>query len=190
MSSSDGFCSNIAFAPGELGQIYTGPVPTAHHPHHHPALAISATNSTQPSPIPTPTAATAPALTRLPSIAAAPSPSPTRHGRVQSPTRSNSTSSVATQSSYAQGQGQPGILNAPTPIIGNVPSVAAASSSFPSLTTGTPPMTPSSFVSAPSSMCGSVLGKRDASESEQEDNKNMAKKRRIAPTLVSDPAAP
>merc|ERR1712000_744772 len=32
MSSSDGFCSTLSFAPGELGQVYTGQVPTHQQP--------------------------------------------------------------------------------------------------------------------------------------------------------------
>jgi len=49
----------------------------------------------------------------------------------------------------------------------------------------TPPQTPmSGTVSAPSSVNGSVLGKRDTSESEKEDKQGAQKKRRIAPTLV------
>jgi len=42
----------------------------------------------------------------------------------------------------------------------------------------------SGTVSAPSSVNGSVLGKRDTSESEKEDKQGAQKKRRIAPTLV------
>ena len=84
------------------------------------------------------------------------------------------------------------ITNNPTPTLGHVPLVTATNSALPvgipPMTT--PPQTPMSSYgghrSASNSISGSVLGKRDggaASESEKEDVKT--KKRRIAPTLVS-----
>ena len=186
MSSSDGFCSSISFTPGELGQLYNGPVPTA----HHPSLAISTTNSAQPSPMPTPTAPTAPSMSKQPSSSIVPSPSPVSVARPPSPTRSNSTSSIATQSSHMQGP----ITSNPTPTLGNVPSVAATNSISTGFRLTTPPLTPmSGGVSAASSVSGSVLGKRDpgaASESEREDYTGVQKKRRIAPTLVSSTEGP
>ncbi|MCJ1471971.1 hypothetical protein MMC13_000615 [Lambiella insularis] len=186
MSSSDGFCSSISFAPGELGQIFTGPVPTAHHP-HHASLAISVSSSAQPSPVPTPTTASAPVLSKPASglgVAAASAAAV----RPNSPSRSNSASSIATQSSFVQTSA--GIIASnPTPILSNVPSVAAANSAVPTLPLSTPPMTPMSTVSAASSVNGSTLGKRDTgglSESDLEEYKNPAKKqRRVAPTPVS-----
>ncbi|KAF6234732.1 hypothetical protein HO173_006952 [Letharia columbiana] len=169
MSSSDGFCSNLTFNPGELGQIYSGHVPTA----HHPSPAISTMSTAQPSP----TTASAPPFDKqstpvlAPSASPAPLPPP-------SPTRSNSTSSIATQSSQ--------MVNNPTPTLGSVPSVAATNPSFNGLPWTTPPQTPMSGVtSRPSSVSGSVLGKRDTSESEKEEAA-IPKKRRIAPTLVRD----
>ncbi|MCJ1293979.1 hypothetical protein MMC34_005536 [Xylographa carneopallida] len=185
MSSSDGFCSSISFAPGELGQMYTGPAPTAHHP-HHPSLAISVSNSAQPSPVPTPTNASTPALTKTAaglSVSASSLPA----ARPTSPSRSNSTSSIATQSSFAQTPAGL-IASNPTPTLGNVPSVAAANSTVPMLPLSTPPMTPMSTASAASSVSGSMLGKRDTggmSESDLEETKNPTKKRRIAPTPVT-----
>ena len=185
MSSSDGFCSSIAFAPGELGQVYTGPVPTAHHP-HHPSLAISVSNSAQPSPVPTPTAASTPSVTKIPGASVVPAP-PIPAGRPTSPTRSNSASSIATQSSFMQTA--TGIIATnPTPTLGTVPSVAAANPSTGGLPLSTPPMTPMATISTASSVNGSSLGKRDTgglSESDLEENQNPAKKRRIAPTPVS-----
>lgn len=181
MSSSDGFCSNLTFSPGELGQVYTGHVPTA----AHPSPAISTASSAQPTPIPTPTAVSAPASFErqttpilAPSASPAPFPPP-------SPTRSNSTSSIATQSSQ--------MINNPTPTLGSVPSVAATNAAFSHLPWTTPPQTPMSGMasSRPSSVTGSVLGKRDTSESEKEEATTVPKKRRIAPTLVrnEDPPA-
>ena len=189
MSSSDGYCSSIAFAPGELGQVYSGQAPTAHHPN----LSISISGSSQPSPVPTPTAASAASPVKPhPSSILAPSPSSAAAARPVSPSRSNSNSSIATQSSFMQTPA--GIIASnPTPTIGNVPSVAATNSAPAGLPLCTPPMTPMSTVSAPSSVSGSLLGKRDiggTSESEMEDNKSVLKKRRIAPTLVKEDDLP
>ena len=175
MSSSDGFCSNLTFNPGELGQVYSGHVLGA----HHSSPAVSTMSTAQPSP----TTASAPSFDKqstpvlAPSASPAPLPPP-------SPTRSNSASSIATQSSQ--------IVNNPTPTLGSVPSVAATNTSFSGLPWTTPPQTPmSGVVSRPSSVSGSVLGKRDTSESEKEEAA-IPKKRRIAPTLVGneDPTVP
>ncbi|KAI9891760.1 MAG: hypothetical protein M1814_002510 [Vezdaea aestivalis] len=187
MSSSDGFCSSLTFSPGELGQIYTGTTPSMYQ-----TTVLTALNSAQSTPAPTPTSATAPPLHgRNLSSGVPPSPShPVPAVRPSSPTRSNSTSSVATQSSHAQTPGH--IISNPTPTLGNVPSLGAASSG---LVTGipitTPPQTPASAASSVSG--ASVLGKRDASSitapaAKESDPANPAskerKKRRVAPTLV------
>ncbi|KAL9127604.1 MAG: hypothetical protein Q9217_003562 [Psora testacea] len=172
MSSSDGFCSNLSFSPGELGQVYSGHVPTLHHP--SPAPMYTAAPG-PPTPIPTPTATSVPPPfekqpTTVPVQSTAPPPPP-------SPTRSNSLSSITTESS------QP-VNSNPTPIMGSVPSLAATNPSFNGLSLTTPPQTPmSGMISRPSSVSGSVLGKRDTSESEKEESQ-VPKKRRLAPTLV------
>ncbi|KAJ1327577.1 chromatin assembly factor 1 subunit B [Microdochium nivale] len=165
ISSSDGFCSTLSFTPGELGQVYTGelasakaktPVPTAatmfappspRPTHHHRNSATSFT---------------------------APSPPASTTGRPASPTRSNSTSSVATQSTPLPG---------PTLISGAVPSIAAThSGQVTGVPLTTPPETPVSSVSV-------VAGvKREASESEKEELTDaQPKKRRVVPTPVTDP---
>ena len=175
MSSSDGFCSNLTFNPGELGQVYSGHVLGA----HHSSPAISTMSTAQPSP----TTVSAPFFDKLSTPVLAPSASPVPLPP-PSPTRSNSASSIATQSSQ--------IVNNPTPTLGSVPSVAATNPSFSGLPWTTPPQTPmSGVVSRPSSVSGSVLGKRDTSESEKEEAA-VPKKRRIAPTLVrnEDPTGP
>ncbi|RMD43932.1 hypothetical protein DV735_g1214, partial [Chaetothyriales sp. CBS 134920] len=186
MSSSDGFCSVLAFAPGELGQVYTGPHPT----HTNPVVctSISLPTSQSGTPSQTPTAAVSPSLTKpSPVPPSHPSPAPTFSIRPGSPARSNSQSSIATMTSISQ-------ANAPTPTLGHVPLATAMNSgplvAVPPMTT--PPQTPASthggLHSATSSISGSILGKRDASESEGEGSK--IKKRRIAPTLVSQDLAP
>ena len=172
MSSSDGFCSNLAFSPGELGQVYCGHVPNLLHPYPAP---ISTTTPAQLTPIPTPTATSAP-----PSFEKQPTPTSIHSSAPPpppSPTRSNSISSSATESS------QP-IISNPTPIMGSVPSLAATNPSTNGLPWTTPPQTPmSGVISRPSSVSGSALGKRDTSESEKEDSQ-VSKKRRVAPTLI------
>ncbi|KAI9769166.1 MAG: hypothetical protein M1839_003801 [Geoglossum umbratile] len=183
MSSSDGFCSAVTFAPGELGQVYTGHIPNA----HHPTILNTASSSAQSTPTPTPTSSTAPALNKVPASAAS--------ARPPSPTRTSSASSIANQLSLGV-QPQPSnvtITSNPTPTLGSVPSVTATNSgTFTSIPMTTPPQTPLSgnSISAASSVSGaSVLGKRDttASESEKEDKLEQAptKKRRVAPTLVT-----
>lgn len=183
MSSSDGFCSSLSFSAGELGQIYTGHVPNAHHPSPAP---ISTASSAQATPVPTPTAASAPPpFERQPTPVLAPTASPAPLPP-PSPTRSNSTSSIATQSSQM-------VNSNPTPTLGSVPSVAASNPSFSGLPWTTPPQTPMSGMisSRPSSVSGSVLGKRDTSESEKDEDTAVPKKRRVAPTLIrsEDPPA-
>ncbi|MCJ1306475.1 hypothetical protein MMC25_000118 [Agyrium rufum] len=180
MSSSDGFCSAVAFTPGELGQIYTGPAASSQHPN----LAISISSSPHPSPLPTPTTSVAPSASspakHLTSLQG-PAPSPSgNNSRPFSPTRSNSASSVTTQSSQI-----PLISNNPTPFVGNVPSVAATNSAPAGLPIYTPPMTPMSSANATAAL---PAGKRDfgaASESDASDSGGAQKRRRIAPTLVS-----
>ncbi|EHK40458.1 hypothetical protein TRIATDRAFT_253063 [Trichoderma atroviride IMI 206040] len=84
---------------------------------------------------------------------------------------SNSTSSVATQS---------GVVSNPPLISGSVPSITAANSGR---VTGVPLTTPPE---TPKVVPGPSTGvKRDADEAEKEDTKEP-KKRRIAPTLVSN----
>ena len=184
MTSLDGFCSNVLFNPGELGQIYSGHVPTL----HHPLPAISTASSSQPTPTQTPTTGAAPLFEKqAPSLVVAfNSPAPSTYP--SSPTRSNSASSSVAPSSQSQNPSHVVISN-PTPTVGNVPSVAAPGTSFGGLPWTTPPQTPmAGLTSTSSSVGGVILGKRDTSESEKEDSSQQIKKRRIAPTLVSEPS--
>ncbi|KAI4156016.1 MAG: hypothetical protein LQ340_000579 [Diploschistes diacapsis] len=186
MSSSDGFCSTIAFSPGELGQVYAGPTPTAHHPHHH-SLSVGTTNSVQPSPLPTPTGSAAPSFSRILNSSAASFASPTSNFATASPnkSRSNSVSSVATQSSHVPPTA-PVMGNSPTPTMGTVPGVTAANAGSINLPLSTPPMTPMSAASMPGSTIGTTLGKRESEgPKEPEHEEPQPKKRRIAPTPVN-----
>ncbi|KAJ5997099.1 hypothetical protein N7499_006584 [Penicillium canescens] len=182
MSSSDGFCSTLSFAPGELGQQYTGPTGPNSTSQNS---ATSGTSSTNITPLPTPTHAPSPAKAHVPANTAAAAPP-------ASPARSNSANSIATQSSQPP---PTGVVNNPTPILGSVPLVTATNSAQPpTLPLTTPPQTPLSTQGG-ATTGGTVLGKRDArttSESEREDTKDASntppqpqKKRRIAPTLIS-----
>ena len=186
ISSSDGFCSTLSFKSGELGEVYKGEV----GPPKSTATA-AATASNQNTPTPTPTTSFAPPSPfpngshhqhrNSASSFTAPSPPASASAasqRPSSPTRSNSTSSVATQSSYVP----TGVVSNPTLISGSVPALTAANSG--KAAAGVPMTTPPE---TPRSATASVAGaKRDASESEKEDSKEP-KKRRIAPTPVEKP---
>jgi chromatin assembly factor 1 subunit B len=191
MSSSDGFCSTLSFAPGELGQIYSGQVPNHQNPVVSTSIALP-TSSASSTPIPTPTATASPSLTKASPVIVPPShpsPAPTFTMRPGSPTRSNSQSSIATMTSIQTTGGPQPVTNNPTPTLGHVPLATAMNTGPPIVPPmSTPPQTPASggLHSATSSVSGSVLGKREstaASESEKEDN-SKSKKRRVAPTLI------
>ncbi|CEJ89046.1 Putative WD domain-containing protein [[Torrubiella] hemipterigena] len=176
ISSSDGFCSTLSFLPGELGEIFKGEVASLAKP---PQSATS--NSVQTTPTPTPTTSFAPPSPfpsgphhqHRNSASSFTAPSPPASASMQrpaSPTRSNSTSSVATQSTIA------GVVSNPTLISGTIPAVTAspASAKMGGVPITTPPETPRTSSSG---------SKREASESEKEESK--PKKRRIAPTVVN-----
>ncbi|KAH5462785.1 hypothetical protein HBI30_003920 [Parastagonospora nodorum] len=195
MTSSDGFCSAVTFAPGELGEKYTGPLATHSRPHHTPAaINTAATPSNQSTPTPTPTTgsmsatatATAPPMQRRPSAGFPASPSSFVPARPGSPTRSNSVSSIA---SFAPSSGDPNVMNAPTPAMSSVPSLAATNSG--PVPMWTPPLTPAhghgSTHSASSSVSGvpnlSNIGRRESerSESDRDDALSTSKKRELHP---------
>lgn len=171
ISSSDGFCSALTFSEGELGQRYveskkilsTQNTPSGTSASVTPTFAVSAQhaarNPTSSFPAPSP-------------------PASFVNQRPSSPTRSNSTSSVATTQSAAAPI--PGGLTNATLIAGSVPSITATNSAkVTGIPITTPPETPRSSTNV------SVTGtKRDASESEKEDASKEPKKRRIAPTPV------
>lgn len=195
MSSSDGFCSTLSFAPGELGQPCPHPIPSSASSHQ--PIVTSTSSSSNNTPLPTPTHAASPSLTK--SNPAPASGGPTGAGRPGSPARSPSASSIQTITNQPTA-----VINNPTLTLGTVPLVTATNSSQPQiLPLTTPPQTPMPGVthSATSSFSSTILGKRDigaASESEKEDTKAsddgnkgdtavqkpLPKKRRIAPTLV------
>ncbi|KAK3643297.1 Chromatin assembly factor 1 subunit [Elasticomyces elasticus] len=199
MTSSDGFCSALTFAAGELGTVYHAP--TASTPRQTPQpISITKANSAASTPQATPTAATAPlsapfppaSLPRQPSVqretpTAAPSPSPynTSAPRPVSPARSMSTSSIATDVSFARfvpDQNAPPVMNNPTPSMTSLPSVAAAGSAA-GLPLFTPPQTPGVTINgSASNVVAGVKRPSDASEAAVEEGRE--KKRRIAPTLV------
>ncbi|XXH03086.1 hypothetical protein Hte_009476 [Hypoxylon texense] len=179
ISSSDGFCSTLSFAPGELGQEYKGELMGSKIP-----STVGPAPSSQATPLPTPTSAFAPPSPfpghqhrNSATSFAAPSPPATASfvgGRPASPTRSNSTSSIATSVS---------VMNNPPLIGGSIPSIAATNSGK---VTGMPIATPPE---TPAQSSNTYAGaKRDASESEKDDasTTSQPKKRRIAPTPVTD----
>ncbi|TKA69481.1 hypothetical protein B0A55_08947 [Friedmanniomyces simplex] len=204
MTSSDGFCSALTFAAGELGTVYHPP--TASTPRQTPQpISVTKANETASTPQLTPTAPTAPisapfvpSMPRQPSsqhttpapTLSNPSPPPyTSAPRPASPARSMSTSSIATDASFARfvpDQNAPPVMNNPTPSMASLPSVAAAGSNLPLFT---PPQTPGHHVngsvgsvSAGVPVVAGVKRASDASEAAVEEGRE--RKRRIAPTLV------
>lgn len=164
----------------------SGEVPTAKH---HPINSSTAVSSSQNTPMATPTSTIPPPspfpssnhhrTTSNHSLSGADSAyAPTM--RPSSPTRSNSTSSIATQASYAHHA--PGTVISNPPLVGGtLPGVVAGTTGL-GFVSGVPLTTPPQ---TPRSTTSSVSGvKRDASESEREDSGHEKKKRRIAPTLV------
>lgn len=192
MSSSDGFCSSLTFAPGELGEKHTGPLAKESRHPHTPSIDTAASrtsNNTTPTQTPTTSnmpasiTATAPAMTRQPSAGFPASPSSFIPVRPGSPTRSNSVSSIATASSFATGAGDMGVMNAPTPSMSAVPGLAAANSGPVGVPMFTPPLTPAhghgshSASSSVSGIPGVAGSHRRESESEREDTVSPHKKR-------------
>ncbi|KAK3382407.1 WD40-repeat-containing domain protein [Lasiosphaeria ovina] len=192
ISSSDGFCSTLSFSAGELGQVYTGEL--------GPPKVSSGTaaSSSQNTPVPTPTSVFAPPSPYRnggshrhrdsASSITAPSPPPLSAAsfvsqRPGSPARSNSASSILTQSSTAQ----TGVVSNPTLISGQVPSIAATNSGkITGVPMTTPPETPREFPRGSATGAAAAGSKRDNTDSDVEDaSGSQPKRRRIAPTLVS-----
>ena len=148
-------------------------------------------SSNQNTPVPTPTAVFAPPSPRLngsqhrhrDSVSSLTAPSPPTltasfvHARSGSPARSNSTSSIITQTSTSQ----TGVLSNPPLISGQVPGIAATNSGkIVGVPITTPPETPQSFPVHTGT-------KRDTNEGEVDKSAgSQPKRRRIAPTLVSN----
>lgn len=190
ISSSDGFCSTLSFSGGELGEAYSGEV----GPVKQAAVSGTAVSSSQNTPVPTPTSVFAPPSPypngahhrHRDSASSITAPSPPAAAafanvRPASPARSNSASSIVTQSSAAP----TGVVNHPPLISGQVPSITAANSGKVTgvlMANTTPPETPRGS--------GSASLKRETGEVESEDASGAPKRRRIAPTLVSGGAQP
>lgn len=218
MTSSDGFCSALTFASGELGTVYHMSSTASTRPSPAP-ISIAKANSAASTPQPTPTGSTmsaAPAMARqlsnsnpgsahptpAPSVArASPSPFPSMTGpvggRPASPTRSMSQSSIATEASFARvpDQNAPPVMNNPTPSMSAMPSLAVAGSSNPnsSMPLFTPPQTPGQSQlngSSYTTVAASTGMKREsvASTASESDEQGREKRRRIAPTPVNEEA--
>lgn len=187
VTSSDGFCSAIAFSPNDLGEALKEDPKKRRQ-----EAADAALSSAQTTPIPTPTSQFAPSSPfpgshhkHRDSMNSFTAPSPPATAtfvsqRPSSPARSNSTSSIMTQSSTVMTGGHnlvggsvPGLTATNS---GKVTGVHAAAVAV----AATPPETPRSGAS--------VVGqKRDLSESEsgREETEGQPKRKRIAPTFVS-----
>lgn len=135
-------------SPSATSSTHSTPLPTpvtsqGHHPHQHPSRTSFTSQTSMPSPsfLPRDTPATIPSSFSTSLSSASSQHHPLHHrshssNRPPSPTRSNSTSSIAT-------------LNNPVLSIGSLPGVGISSA-----TMASPPQTPA----------GSVLGKRDAEQ--------------------------
>lgn len=201
MTSSDGYCSALTFAPGELGTVHQ-PAAASVSARNTPApISVGRPTSAASTPVPTPTSGTTPAVprqtsTNQTSVPASASPSPfnsfaggtggiaswvgSAHSgshRPASPARSMSASSIATEASFARVPDQNAApqMNNPTPSLGSVPSLMASAGSMPLVT---PPQTPGVSMQLPQA------GKREAESGGEEQG--GGKKRRIAPTRVMD----
>ncbi|KAI9888027.1 MAG: hypothetical protein M1823_000148 [Watsoniomyces obsoletus] len=192
MSSLDGFCSVVTFAPGELGQIYSNTTTTI----SHPAVGSSASSSTHSTPVATPVS-THPH--RISGQLVVPGPSahfPLPGPQVSSPARTNSASSVTTQPSMSQSQ-LTTYLPSRTASGSGSASVSTTRTGLPGVSSGstiplsTPPQTPMPPAETPikSEAGAEVLGKREpsvrpGSEVEEGESQSNPKKRRIEPTMI------
>lgn len=187
ITSSDGFCSCLTFGTGELGTVYHQPAQPKHVPTHINTAAAASVTCT---PTQTPTQPNMPSLPRQQSSQGhAPSPSPFTVNRPASPARSMSASSIATQDTNG--------LNSQTPQISSVPSLTAANptgGTLGGMPMFTPPQTPgytATLAATPSQNAPlSFTGTKREGETTEEGPKE--KRRRVAPTLVSEtePATP
>ncbi|KAG6061850.1 hypothetical protein E4U32_002786 [Claviceps aff. humidiphila group G2b] len=186
ISSSDGFCSSLSFAAGELGDLYKGEIApmvttsTIAAPTHSTPIATPTTSFAPHSPFPSSShhqrSATSSFTASSPPVMVLPTMQ-----RPSSPTRSNSTSSIATQATSVP----TGVVSNPHLISGSVPALTATNSGkIGGIPMATPPETPRSTA-------GSSVGtKRDISDGEKDESKmTEPKRRRIAPTPVDKPSS-
>jgi len=160
MTSTDGFCSVVAFGPEELGQVYTGPAPLPGTP------TLSTSSMSNPTAIPN--------ANLGPTSNPPRSPVPMRsHPQL---TRTPSGSSINTLSTLSQR------AISLTPTVAPVPSITASSSSS-SIPLNTPPQTPhcGSVLGKRDGEIGggAVPGTQPTTEGGDK------KRRRIAPTPVT-----
>ena len=142
MTSSDGFCSALTFAAGELGTVYHASASSKHTPAPiSVAKANSASSTPQPTPNPLSATAAAPPVPSIPrqnsqsNNTPVPNPSPSPYtpaarpaSPARSPARSMSISSIGTESSSfarAPDQNAPPVMNNPTPSMSALPAIAA-----------------------------------------------------------------
>ncbi|KAF4552993.1 WD domain-containing protein 23 [Elsinoe fawcettii] len=188
ITSSDGFCSCLTFAPGELGTVHHQPAAPRQLPSQIMTAASPGAGVSTPSQ--TPTQSTAPPLPRPASSQSQPAgQSPFVPAHPASPARSMSISSVTTQEltqSLADQTHEARAASSLTPQISSMPStVAASGASAGGLPMFTPPQTPGSSMvtatSVPSSMFATAGIKREGEVAAS----GQEKRRRIAPTLIS-----
>jgi chromatin assembly factor 1 subunit B len=205
ITSSDGFCSCLTFTPSELGNIHHAPAVSKHTPS---VINTTTASSAVSTPSQTPTQPTIPHASRPGSsqgqhgshTMAVPSPSPFTlpYPGPASPARSMSASSANTQTSRIPYPDQNAdineIINDPTPQMSSVPSITAASptiSSVGGMPMYTPPQTPGYTAALPSTLSQGEIATVNTLKRENEgtDSGSKDKRRRIQPTLLTEPGA-
>jgi chromatin assembly factor 1 subunit B len=196
ITSSDGFCSNLNFSPGELGIHYQHSHISRHVASNVPSMINTTACSSVASPSSTPITSTMPPLMRNPSSQGPGAPSPSPFTFPGSPARSMSAASMAAPEQSAD-----------TPEMSSVPSLMATSfgtNNVGGMPIYTPPQTPGYVAATPAVVSASVTStttsttittnaaasagagtsvKRENDGPAEEANKT--KRRRIAPTLIS-----
>ncbi|GAB7353675.1 hypothetical protein MBLNU459_g4081t1 [Dothideomycetes sp. NU459] len=191
ITSSDGFCSCLTFAPAELGTVYHAPPQAKHIP-----AALNTAGSPAPSSSGlTPTQSFFPSLARQPSSQGVqPSPSPFTAAQPASPARSMSTSSVMTRGDhdldhnldFSQSN------NDLAPQLSSVPSLTAGTPTAGGIPMYTPPQTPgytAAIAVTPAhnpTATAAAPPKRESEVPAEEERGRPEKRRRIAPTLVNE----
>lgn len=194
ITSSDGFCSCLTFAPGELGTVYHH-VPQVKSTPNPVNMAGSPAAST---PGQTPNYTPVPPLARQPSSQGVNhSHSPFTMAQPASPARSMSNASVFTQASAAQLAGESDASQNDTPQVSAMPGLTATSAGPPTIggvPLYTPPQTPGYTAAVPvMNTTGPPIVPPAVGEKREGDpieGQGKEKRRRIAPTPVTDPSFP
>lgn len=193
ITSSDGFCSCLTFAPGELGTVYHHPPQVKHTP--MPLNSAGSPAASTPGQTPNYASIPPPMARQASSQGVAPSPSPFNTAQPASPARSISNASVYTQASAAPVPGQEvDPAQNDTPQVSAMPGLTASisgTSTVGGVPLYTPPQTPG-YTAAVPAMTGLYppsipVASVEKREGDSQEERGRDKRRRIAPTPVSEP---